>query len=132
MNNNLSQTTTPVKSGDKTTDARMHENMREMLEQNIAISEEIKKNTKYIKRYIIFSQIFSVIKILIILVPITWIVLYAPRVINDIKKDPNILFNNSIFSGLVNSITGAVSSEVNKNIPINTKNIPPEVQKYLK
>lgn len=109
MNNkNLSQTTTPLKGGDLTTDARMHENMREMLEQNLKISEEVEKNTRYIKRYIIFSQIFDFFKILIILIPIILAFTYGPKFVNYIKSNPEVLFQNSVFETFANTMAEAL------------------------
>ena len=111
-----SQTTTPVKSGNKMTDARMHEDMRDILKQNMAISEDIKKHTKYIKRYVVSAQIFGFIKLLIILIPIVLAIIYGPKFVDYIKNNPNVLFENSVFESFVDGVTGAVSEEVNENI----------------
>jgi len=54
------------------------EEIKKLLEQNLRLSAEIYKQTKYIKGYVFWAQIFSVLKILIIVVPIVIGIIYLP------------------------------------------------------
>ena len=64
--------------------ARTMENIRELTEKNLAISEEILEKTKHINRFVTLSQIMGVIKLLLIVVPIILGVLYLPSLLKGI------------------------------------------------
>ncbi|MFH0891730.1 MAG: hypothetical protein V1867_03030 [Candidatus Falkowbacteria bacterium] len=64
--------------------ARTMENIRELTEKNLEISEEILEKTKHINRFVTLSQIMSVIKLLLIVVPIVLGVLYLPSLLKGI------------------------------------------------
>ena len=76
--NNNSTTSEAVDSVEKPTTPRTLENIRELLEKNLKLSEETLERTKYIKRFVIFSQIFGALKILLIVVPLVLGILYLP------------------------------------------------------
>ncbi len=52
------------------------EEIKELIEQNLKLTQEIHETTKYIKKYIIWQQIFSVIKIIIIVIPLIIGIIY--------------------------------------------------------
>jgi hypothetical protein len=54
-----------------------------LLKTNIAKSEEILGKIKYIKKYIFWQQVGSVVRILIILIPIVIGFIYLPPLIRD-------------------------------------------------
>ncbi|MFH1029677.1 MAG: hypothetical protein V1770_00270 [bacterium] len=54
----------------------MEEEIKKLLEENLMYSKEIHQYAKTTKRILMFDQILSVIKILIIVVPLIWGFLY--------------------------------------------------------
>ncbi|MFH1255273.1 MAG: hypothetical protein V1667_02285 [bacterium] len=56
----------------------MDEEIKKMLEQNLKLSSEIYKQTKYIKNYVFWAQIAGVVKILLIVVPLVIGIIYLP------------------------------------------------------
>src|SRR3989339_890286 len=75
--------------------ARTMENIRELTEKNLAISEEILEKTKHINRFVTLSQIMGVIKLLLIVVPI---ILGVKQGSDDVLNglDPNKIDMNKI------------------------------------
>ena len=61
----------------------MDEEIKKLLEKNITLTDEILKRTKKINRFVIFQQIFGVIKILLIVVPLILGIIYLPRLLNQ-------------------------------------------------
>ena len=59
------------------------EEFKKILEENLKLSQEIQENTKYIKKYVIWSQVFGVIKVLLIVVPIVLGILYLPSLLGS-------------------------------------------------
>ena len=55
----------------------------ELMRHNLEISEEILKNTKYIKEYIKWQKIWGIINVLLIVVPIIIGIVYLPPLIKD-------------------------------------------------
>ena len=111
------------------TDARIRENMRELLEKNLEINQEILKKTKYIKRFVIAQQIFGVIKLLLIVVPIVLGIMYLPSLFKSIQP----MFDQTlgVYQELLGMKKGIDSgAEINPEL---LKKIPPEIiEKYLK
>ena len=68
--------------------------IRELLEKNLRLSEEILEKTKYIKHYLKWQQVFGWIKILIIVVPIVWGLLYLPSLIQKYTGSYGSTLNN--------------------------------------
>ena len=62
----------------------MDEEIKKLLEKNLELTEEIYKKTKYIKRHVIIQQIFGLLKILIIAVPIVLGIIYLPPLLKDV------------------------------------------------
>ena len=48
----------------------MDEEIKKLLTQNLAKNEEMYDILKRVKRYLVFSQIFSVLRLLLIIVPL--------------------------------------------------------------
>lgn len=59
------------------------EEQTELLRRNLEVSEEILKKTDYIKGYVKWQKIWSVINILLIVTPIVIGVLYLPSLLGD-------------------------------------------------
>jgi len=60
--------------------------LKQMLQANIALSQEILGVAIYIKKYIVWQKIFTYLKLLIILVPIILAVIYLPPFFRDIYQ----------------------------------------------
>ena len=60
-----------------------NEQLRQMLENNIALSQEILEIAVYIKKYIIWQKIFSYLKIFIIVVPVILALIYLPPILRE-------------------------------------------------
>jgi len=62
----------------------MDEEIKKLLEQNLELTNQIYKQTKYIKNYVFWAQIGSILKILLIVVPIILGIIYLPPLIKDL------------------------------------------------
>ncbi len=91
------------------------EQVKKALEKNLELSEKIYKNSRYIKKFVITSQILGFLKLLLIVVPIVLGIIYLPSLLKDVY-------------GQYKQLLG-VSEQV-ETIDINK--LPPAVQKYLK
>lgn len=60
-----------------------NEELKQMLETNIALSQEILGLAIYIKKYIVWQKIFSYLKLLVIIVPLALAFIYLPPFIRD-------------------------------------------------
>jgi len=70
----------------------MDPEIKELLEKNLAVSNEILSTSKYIKNYVIWSQVMGVIKIILIVVPLVLGGLYlAPILKNALEQYQNLL-----------------------------------------
>ena len=54
-----------------------------LLIKNLQVSEEILDLSKYIKRYIRWQKAFAWIKLLLIVIPIVWGLLYLPAILEE-------------------------------------------------
>lgn len=91
----------PIEAIDNQADQNEPEDIRELLEENLKLTKEIRDMTKYIKSYIIWSQIFGVIKLIIILVPIILGIIYLPPIIGGFYRQYLDLLENPL-GGSVN------------------------------
>jgi len=57
--------------------------LEELLKKNLELTQEMYEMTKKIKKYINLQRIFSIIYILIILVPIVLSIIYLPPLLNN-------------------------------------------------
>ncbi len=109
----------------------MDEEIKKLLEKNLEYSQEIYRQTKYIKNYVFWAQIASVIKILLIVVPIIIGIIYLPPILKDLFSQ----YQNALgleagttnpIQGLLNSASGDLNLE---NIDVN--NLPPNIRAML-
>ena len=61
----------------------MDEEIKKLLEKNIKLTDEILERTKKINRYVVFQQIFGVLKIFLIVVPIILGIIYLPKLLEQ-------------------------------------------------
>ncbi len=107
-----------------------------MIEETRDMAKQTLKLTKKIKSYIFFLQLFTLLKLLLILTPIIVAWIYIPRLIEDFKVNPQALMENSFFSPY---IEGIVDTAANKFDPssidlnkIDIDKLPPEYKNLLK
>ena len=89
--------------------------VKELLEKNLELSEKIYKNSKYIKKFVITSQILGFLKLLLIVVPIVLGVIYLPPLLKNVYSQ---------YQELLGLSQKADMLDIDK--------LPSQVQKYLK
>ena len=62
----------------------MDEEIKKLLEKNLTLTEEIHKMVKSIKRYMFWQNIWSFLKILVIVVPIVIGIIYLPPLLKGV------------------------------------------------
>lgn len=62
------------------------DDIKQLLEQNKKMNEETLELVRYIKRFVMFQQVFGVIKILLIMIPIILGIIYLPPILDEIMK----------------------------------------------
>lgn len=106
------------------------EEMKKLLEKNLELTEKMYKMTKYIKRYVIWSQILGVLKILIIVTPIILGIMYLPALFK--QYGPMLDETLKVYGELL----GAKEEIDELGDKIDLDNLPPDLRKqaerYLK
>lgn len=87
--------------------------IKKISEENNREIKEIKKMVKDVKRSLFWSKVWSILKILIIVVPIILGIIYLPPIISDYIQEVKDKFG---------------ISQVEQNMD----QLPPEVKQYLK
>jgi hypothetical protein len=87
----------------------MDEELKELIKKNIEMTEEILKISRKIKRNMIWQQIFGVIKVIIIVVPLVFGIIYLPTIYKNLLgmyqemlKVPNL---NTVDQNVINQIS---------------------------
>ena len=62
----------------------MEEELKKILEENLALTKEIHVMTKKIRKHIIWQQVIGIIKLVIILVPIIIGIIYLPPLLKEV------------------------------------------------
>jgi len=60
--------------------------IKELMEENLRLTKEIYAMSKYMKRFVIWNQIFGVIKILLIAIPLILGIMYLPPLLNQVMS----------------------------------------------
>jgi hypothetical protein len=97
--------------------------IRDMLEENLKMTEEIYVMTKKIKNYVAFQKVMSFIYFLIIVVPIVLSIIFLPPLIKNYLDQ----FNELMGTGSANwqDLFKAGAGQ------IDLENLPPEIGKKL-
>jgi hypothetical protein len=69
-----------------------YNDLKELLEKNIKTNEEVLEKVKYIKGYITWQRVFSVIKILLIIIPLALGAIFLPPLVKDLLAQYQSLF----------------------------------------
>jgi hypothetical protein len=106
----------------------MDEEIKKLLEKNLELTEEIHKMVKSVKRYMLWQNIWSFLKILIIVVPITIGIIYLPPLLKDVFKQ----YQNLL--GVENALNlgSGVSNPLESLLKGSGGTVPEELQKYLR
>lgn len=84
---------------------KMNMSADELLRKNLEIAEENQKMLRYIKRFVIWGQIWGVIKLLIIVVPIILGILYLPSFLDNwLNEYKGLFFENQTEKLLENQV----------------------------
>ncbi|MCU0679056.1 MAG: hypothetical protein MUC28_01245 [Planctomycetes bacterium] len=94
--------------------------LKKLMEENLAVTKEILKLTKKVRSFLLWQQIFGVVKIVIILIPIILGILYLPPLLKD------------LFGTYQELLDLKPDLDVKGLDSLDLKNLPPEIQKYLK
>ena len=105
-----------------------HNDLKKLLEENLKVTKEIYKMSKSIKSYLAWQRIFGVVKILLIVAPIVFGLIFLPPLLKDLQEQYKPILN--LEGGGINSIFDLLKNPAIQNIDIDK--LPPEAQKYLK
>lgn len=78
-------------------------NLENLLEENLRLTREIRELTEKTRRYILFSQIFNVVKLILIIGPIILALIYLPSLLREAAKGYGEILGNGTGDGLINS-----------------------------
>ncbi|MFH1412676.1 MAG: hypothetical protein ABIG10_01450 [bacterium] len=60
--------------------------LKNLLEKNLVLTEEIHETVKKIRKYIVMTQILGIIKFIIILAPIIFAIIYLPPLLKSLMS----------------------------------------------
>jgi hypothetical protein len=104
----------------------MDEEIKKLLEKNLELTEEIHKIVKSVKKYMLWQNIFSFLKILIIVVPIVIGIIYLPPLLKDVFQQ-----YQSLLSGEGGLNLGSGGNLLESLLKGSGGTVPAELQKYL-
>lgn len=108
----------------------MNEEIKKLLEQNLALTKEIYAMTRKIKNYIIFQKVMSVIYILLIIVPIVLSIIFLPPILKGMFDQYKDILGVGAEVGSVQDLLKGSTGNINlDNIDINK--LPPQVKALL-
>jgi len=105
----------------------MEDEIKKLLEENLKLTAETHKMVKSVKSYMLWQNIFSFLKILIIVVPVVIGIIYLPPLLKDVFQQYQSLLGGG--DGL-NSGSGS-GNPLESLLKGSGGNVPAELQKYL-
>ncbi len=109
----------------------MDEQVKKILEENLKLTKEIYKMTKSIKSFVLWQRIFGALKILIIVTPIILGIIFIPRLIENVKNNPEGLLSHPLIDAYLGGIIDSAAQKIDVN-NIDPESVPAEYRKYLK
>lgn len=80
-----------------------NKNLENLLEENLRLTREIKELAEKTRRYILFGQIFSVVKIILIIGPIILALMYLPPLFKEALKGYGDILGDGTGDSVINS-----------------------------
>ncbi|HBI97137.1 MAG: hypothetical protein US83_C0007G0036 [Candidatus Falkowbacteria bacterium GW2011_GWC2_38_22] len=106
--------------------------LKELIEKNIKLSEEVLEISKKINGFVFWQRIFGVLKILIIFIPLILGAIFLPPLLKDVFNSYKELLGLGDTVNL-DSLKNMNNSSALDNLPAGTMDkIPDSVKKYLK
>lgn len=107
------------------------EQIKKLLEQNLAYSKEIYTMTRKIKSYITFQKVVSVIYILLIVVPIILSIIFLPPLIsNYLGQYQELLGGSQSGASTIKDLLKGASGNLNLN-NVDVNKLSPQVKNLL-
>jgi len=86
------------------------EDLKKLMDKNLKLAKENQEMLKKVRKYLLISRVWGLIKILIIVTPIILGILYLPPLVDDFFKE----FKESLGLNEVDQVTGNLGSGVEK------------------
>ncbi len=113
-------------------DWKQMDEMKKMLNENLALTEDIHKMTKKINNFVIMSRVFTFIKVLIILIPLLIGIFYLPPIVkNMIPKVKSVIEQYKELLGLNQGINNLGEKGTVNLGDIDVDQMSPELRKLL-
>jgi len=103
----------------------MEDEIKKLLEKNLELTEEVHKMVKSVKSYMLWQNIFSFLKILIIVVPIVIGIIYLPPLLKGVFQQ-----YQSLLGGEGAGLEGS-GNPLESLLKGSGGTVPVELQKYL-
>jgi hypothetical protein len=91
--------------------------IKELMEKNLALTEEIYKMTKKIKAYVNFQKVMSFIYFLLIVVPIILGIIFLPPLLSGVIKQYQDLLGSDT-TGNVNDLLKSLPEQLKSQIKV--------------
>lgn len=106
-------------------DLNSQNEIKEMLEKNLKMTEEIYAMTKKIKHFVTFQKIISFVWLIIIVVPVILSIIYLPPLLKGVFSQYQELLGGTPNFSIENLLKGGAGQ-------IDLKNISPELLNAIK
>ncbi|MFH1662088.1 MAG: hypothetical protein ABIA02_03260 [Candidatus Falkowbacteria bacterium] len=100
----------------------MDEEIKKLMQQNLKLTQEIHGMVSAVKKHMLWQKIFSILKILIIVVPIVLGFMYLPGILKDVTAQYKDLLGTDV--GFMDLLKGDGLQSIKS---ININDIPPEL-----
>ena len=107
----------------------MDEEIKKLLEENLAYSKEIYRLTKKIKNHITFQKVMSLIWLLLIVVPLILSIIYLPPLLKGVFDQYKDVLGLSADGSIQDLLKGGSGGLNLNNLDVNK--LPSEVRKLL-
>jgi len=104
--------------------------LKQLIEKNLALTEEILKLTKSIKHFITFQKFMSFVYLLLIVVPVVLSIIYLPPLLSGVFKQYQELLGVGSPAGVTDLFKGGIPNLKDLNLQgvdlknINLNNLP--------
>jgi hypothetical protein len=95
--NNISENNN--ENSEEYTESYKKEDIEELIGQNLELSEEILRLTKYIKKYVFWQKIMGWLKFFLIAIPIALAIIYVPPFLEKAMNSLQEVLDLSNFAG---------------------------------